>query len=104
MRALWRRQDKRCLCCNQLITQETGWNIHHKVERVKGGGNELSNLELLHPNCHRQKHSRAAGYDRIVSQLIKGLSGMRGNLHVPFLGGGVTEMSRCYPSISDDGI
>ncbi|ATW30681.1 group II intron reverse transcriptase/maturase [Candidatus Williamhamiltonella defendens] len=64
---LWRRQDKRCLCCNQLITQETGWNIHHKVERVKGGGNELSNLELLHPNCHRQKHSRAAGYDRIVS-------------------------------------
>ncbi|WP_234817427.1 MULTISPECIES: HNH endonuclease [Candidatus Williamhamiltonella] len=67
MRALWRRQDKRCLCCNQLITQETGWNIHHKVERVKGGENELSNLELLHPDCHRQKHSRAAGYDRIVS-------------------------------------
>lgn len=67
VRALWRKQDKRCLCCKQLITQETGWNIHHKVERVKGGANELSNLELLHPNCHRQKHSRAAGYDRIVS-------------------------------------
>ncbi|MCF7514341.1 HNH endonuclease [Pseudoalteromonas sp. L23] len=43
--------------CRHRITKETGWNIHHIVERVKGGGNELSNLVLLHPNCHRQLHT-----------------------------------------------
>ncbi|HDG9151191.1 HNH endonuclease, partial [Escherichia coli] len=25
---------------------------------------ELTNLELLHPNCHRQLHSREAGAHR----------------------------------------
>ena len=53
---LWLRQRKRCVMCNQLITKETGWNIHHIVERVKGGSDRLSNLVLLHPNCHRQLH------------------------------------------------
>ncbi|WP_259399592.1 HNH endonuclease [Pseudoalteromonas sp. SR41-4] len=43
--------------CHQKITKETGWNIHHIVERVKGGTDEMSNLVLLHPNCHRQLHS-----------------------------------------------
>ena len=53
---LWIRQDKRCPCCKQLITQETGWNIHHLIERHKGGADSLDNLVLLHPNCHRQVH------------------------------------------------
>lgn len=26
-----------------------------------GGSDDMSNLELLHPNCHRQLHSREAG-------------------------------------------
>ena len=54
---LWLRQQKCCAMCQHPITKETGWNIHHIVERVKGGGDELSNLVLLHPNCHRQLHS-----------------------------------------------
>ncbi|HDZ7348881.1 TPA: HNH endonuclease, partial [Escherichia coli] len=29
-----------------------------------GGSDELSNLELLHPNCHRQLHSWEAGAHR----------------------------------------
>ncbi|MEC8298504.1 MAG: group II intron maturase-specific domain-containing protein, partial [Pseudomonadota bacterium] len=53
---LWLRQRKRCVMCNNLITKETGWNIHHVIERVKGGSDKLSNLVLLHPNCHRQHH------------------------------------------------
>lgn len=55
--SLWLRQDKRCLICNQLITSDTGWNVHHLVEKCKGGSDLLSNLVLLHPNCHRQLHS-----------------------------------------------
>ncbi len=54
---LWLRQDKRCPCCKQFITQDTGWNIHHVVERCKGGSDKLDNLVLLHPNCHRMLHS-----------------------------------------------
>lgn len=54
---LWSRQQKSCPCCKQLITQETGWNIHHVIERHKGGADTLDNLVLLHPNCHRQVHN-----------------------------------------------
>lgn len=53
---LWLRQQKCCAICRHKITKETEWNIHHIVERVKGGSDELSNLVLLHPNCHRQLH------------------------------------------------
>jgi len=55
---LWLRQRKRCVMCHHFITKDTGWNIHHIVYRTKGGDNKLSNLVLLHPNCHRQLHSR----------------------------------------------
>lgn len=53
---LWLRQQHCCVMCRQRITKETGWNIHHVVERVNGGSDDLSNLVLLHPNCHRQLH------------------------------------------------
>ncbi|EMD2586937.1 TPA: HNH endonuclease signature motif containing protein [Salmonella enterica subsp. enterica serovar Newport] len=43
------------------LTQETGWNIHHKIKTTVGGGDELINLLLLHPNCHRQLHANEAG-------------------------------------------
>ena len=55
--SLWKRQQRRCPCCNQLITSETGWNIHHVVERHRGGSDNVDNLQLLHPNCHRALHS-----------------------------------------------
>lgn len=55
---LWNEQAGRCPVCNQKITKETGWNIHHILYRVYGGKDTLSNLLLLHPNCHRQVHSQ----------------------------------------------
>lgn len=54
---LWWNQNKRCTLCNQLITKETGWNIHHRIPRCEGGLNNTANLVLLHPNCHRQLHA-----------------------------------------------
>lgn len=53
---LWLRQQKCCPICRFPITKETEWHIHHIVEKVKGGSDELDNLVLLHPNCHRQLH------------------------------------------------
>ena len=53
---IFRRQHSKCPMCNQLITEQSGWNIHHKLERLKGGTDTLDNLVMLHPDCHRQVH------------------------------------------------
>ena len=55
---LWWRQDKECPHCQEKITKETGWNIHHILPKAKGGKDNISNLMLLQPNCHRQIHSQ----------------------------------------------
>jgi len=57
LKKLYLRQLAKCPACLQLITKQTGWNIHHLIPRYKGGDDRLSNLRLLHPNCHRQIHS-----------------------------------------------
>jgi RNA-directed DNA polymerase len=54
---LWWSQNKRCKLCDQLITKETGWNIHHRIPKCEGGADNYANLALLHPNCHRQHHA-----------------------------------------------
>ncbi|MGH2412206.1 MAG: group II intron reverse transcriptase/maturase [Microcystaceae cyanobacterium] len=55
---LWKAQKGKCPICEQRITKETGWNVHHITYRVHGGTDNQSNLALLHPNCHRQVHSQ----------------------------------------------
>lgn len=55
---LYREQEGRCPVCNQRITRQTRWHVHHKVRRVDGGSDKPTNLLLLHPTCHRQVHSR----------------------------------------------
>jgi RNA-directed DNA polymerase len=54
---LWLSQRGRCPNCNEPITRETGWHIHHIVWRSRGGSDQSSNLLLLHPNCHGQLHA-----------------------------------------------
>lgn len=55
---LWKRQIGNCPICHQKITKETGWDIHHVIYRVNGGSDTMSNLLLLHQNCHKQVHSQ----------------------------------------------
>ena len=55
---VWYAQDGLCPNCEEKITKETGWNIHHIFPKAQGGDDKMTNLELLHPNCHRQVHSR----------------------------------------------
>jgi RNA-directed DNA polymerase len=55
---LWYAQDGKCPNCSERITRETGWNLHHILPKAQGGADSLKNLVLLHPNCHRQVHSR----------------------------------------------
>ncbi|MBA1445565.1 MAG: group II intron reverse transcriptase/maturase [Chromatiales bacterium] len=55
---LWLDQDGRCPVCRQLITKESGWNVHRLIQRVDGGKDNITNLVMLHPNCHKQVHSQ----------------------------------------------
>jgi RNA-directed DNA polymerase len=55
-RYLWLEQDGTCLVCGQPLTLEAEWHLHHLLWRCHGGGDQLDNLVLLHPNCHRQVH------------------------------------------------
>jgi len=54
---LWWSQNKRCVLCDEPITTETGWHVHHRIPRDQGGSDAYANLALLHPNCHRQLHA-----------------------------------------------
>jgi RNA-directed DNA polymerase len=67
---LWKEQNGICPVCNQKIADLTGWHNHHILERSGGGSDEAENRVLLHPNCHRQVHSRGitVGKLRLVSQ------------------------------------
>ena len=38
--------------------QEHDWHVHHIVPKLYGGTDNLSNLVLLHPVCHRNIHRR----------------------------------------------
>jgi len=56
--SLWKKQDRRCLVCQQPITRITGWHRHHRIWLVNGGADTTDNVALLHPTCHQQVHSR----------------------------------------------
>ncbi len=55
---LWKRQQGRCPMCGQLLQEDEEKQVHHRVMRCRGGSDRLDNLELLHANCHRQRHSK----------------------------------------------
>ncbi|OAI12771.1 MULTISPECIES: group II intron reverse transcriptase/maturase [Methylomonas] len=55
---LWLHQNGICPVCNQRINDLDNTQIHHILEKAKGGPDILPNLIVLHPNCHRQVHSR----------------------------------------------
>ena len=55
---LWVSQKMRCPVCHQLIDEHGNWNIHHIHPKTEGGSDNLSNLVMVHPNCHRQIHSQ----------------------------------------------
>lgn len=56
LRTMWKRQKGICPMCSQRISKESGWNVHHTIPKAKGGSDCMTNLVMLHPNCHRQGH------------------------------------------------
>jgi RNA-directed DNA polymerase len=58
LRHIWLQQAGICPLCQQKLTDRNVCEVHHIVSRVDGGSDSLSNLILLHPNCHQQVHSQ----------------------------------------------
>jgi hypothetical protein len=54
--------------CTTPLTLEAGWHIHHLLWRTHGGGYDMGNLVLLHPNCHRQVHSEGLVVKKAASR------------------------------------
>ena len=65
---LWRCQEGKCPVCEQGLTLEEGWHMHHIEWRVYGGSDALYNRMLLHANCHRQVHRRGLPMEQAVSR------------------------------------
>ena len=61
LRQLYQRQEGKCPVCQQKITLQSGWNVHHITPIYLGGTSELDNLVLLHPICHQQIHYQVEG-------------------------------------------
>ena len=61
------RQQGKCLVCKQTMKTEEGWHIHHLVKKAHGGTDLLDNIVLLHPNCHRQVHSKGLVVEKPAS-------------------------------------
>ena len=68
VRYLWMQQNGRCLVCGQPLTLADGWQVHHLRWRAYGGDDLISNLVLLHPNCHRQLHSEGLVVEKAASR------------------------------------
>ena len=56
LRYLWHEQRGLCTLCTTKITRITGWRLHYRVPRVKGGSTGATNCVLLHPECHDRVH------------------------------------------------
>jgi RNA-directed DNA polymerase len=67
-RYLWFEQGGHCLVCGQPLRLEGGWHVHHLLWRSHGGTDQIENLVLLHPNCHRQVHSEGLMVEKTASR------------------------------------
>jgi len=52
---LFKKDGNKCKWCNSVMSFRDA-SIDHIVEVSKGGTNDLSNLRLLHKECHVTRH------------------------------------------------
>lgn len=52
---LFTERGKSCECCG-YNNNDRILEIHHKIRKCDGGSNDLSNLQILCPNCHAEIH------------------------------------------------
>jgi RNA-directed DNA polymerase len=68
VRYLWMQQAGKCLVCDEPLALAGELHVHHLHWRMHGGDDTLSNLVLLHLNCHRQVHSERLVVEKAASR------------------------------------
>ena len=78
---LWLSQGGNCPVCRHKITYDMQWRLHYIVRKVDGGRSNVSNLRLMHHDCHRKVHGRVWDVVEPAAEgrLMKGLSRVSGN-------------------------
>jgi RNA-directed DNA polymerase len=81
-RKLAKRQNYKCPLCGQSVTDfRERLETHHKIPKVKGGGNEYSNLQLVHASCHTKHHKHFPAKGPIPT--TKQLAAAKKHLYTP---------------------
>jgi len=57
IKELFALQEGRCIYCESELSQ-VGFHRDHMTPLVRGGSNEITNIQLLCPNCNRRKHDK----------------------------------------------
>lgn len=52
------KQGEICPLCTLKIPYGR-WQVDHKIPVAYGGGDEISNLQLVHPECNQEKKDKA---------------------------------------------
>lgn len=58
--SLAKRQNFTCPHCDQTLFNGEPYDVHHITPKSKGGNDRISNLVLLHKECHKAKHHALA--------------------------------------------
>ena len=96
-RFIYKRQNGKCNWCQQPITLQTGWHLHHLIPKHMGGKGNAKNLVMLHPVCHVQVHHQK-DYCCADHKRLKCLSRMQWKLHVRFWGEKEGVIPLTYPT------
>ena len=60
---MYDKQNRLCgICFGPLELCEGEYEFDHKIPFSRGGGNELENIQLVHPFCNRQKGTQVDPY------------------------------------------
>ena len=54
LKAMWKKQGRRCPVCGNVINKESGWKVH----KDKSNGRKA----IIHPECHKLIHSEIKRY------------------------------------------
>ncbi|WCK57550.1 group II intron reverse transcriptase/maturase (plasmid) [Aneurinibacillus sp. Ricciae_BoGa-3] len=55
---VWFNQKGLCYFCGLSINSTDDRDVHHKIRRVDGGTDEITNLAYVHRYCHQAHHSQ----------------------------------------------
>ncbi len=53
---LAKKQNHKCRHCGESLFNGEPYDVHHIVPQKDGGSDKISNLEILHRECHKATH------------------------------------------------